>query len=99
MKKIDKLFFASFLGLFILTLCAAFFVLVVHFFLLYFDDMIGKGLGLSIYAQLSTYICIGATKQACPLAVLLASMMALGNLGEHHELTALKSAGISMLRA
>lgn len=99
MKKIDKLVFSSFLGLFLLTVCAAFFVLLMQFFLLNFDELIGKGLGLAIYAQLAYYVGILATKQAFPLAILLASIMALGNLGEHHELTALKSAGISLPRA
>jgi lipopolysaccharide export system permease protein len=98
MKKIDKLIFRSFLGLFVLILCAAFFVLLMHFFLLNFDVLIGKGLGLAIYAKLASYVSIWATKQAFPLAILLASIMALGNLGEHYELTALKSAGISLPR-
>ncbi len=98
MKKIDKLVLSSFLGLFALTVCAAFFVLLMQFFLLNFDELIGKGLGLAIYAQLASYVGIWATKQAFPLAILLASIMALGNLGEHYELTALKSAGISLPR-
>jgi lipopolysaccharide export system permease protein len=98
MKKIDKLVLSSFLGLFVLTVCAAFFVLLMQFFLFYFDELIGKGLGLAVYAQLASYVGIGATKQAFPLAILLSSIMALGNLGEHYELTALKSAGISLPR-
>jgi lipopolysaccharide export system permease protein len=36
---------------------------------------------------------------ALPLAVLLSSLMTFGNLGEHFELTAIKSSGISLLRA
>jgi lipopolysaccharide export system permease protein len=98
MKKIDKLILSSFLGLFFLTFCVAFFVLLMQFFLLHFDVLIGKGLGLVIYTQLASYIGIVATKQAFPLAVLLSSIMALGNLGEHCELTALKSAGVSLPR-
>ena len=62
MKKIDKLVFSSFLGLFLLTVCAAFFVLLMQFFLLNFDELIGKGLGLAIYAQLAYYVGILATK-------------------------------------
>src|SRR5688572_16120522 len=38
------------------------------------------------------------TPIAIPLAVLLSSLIAFGNLGEHFELTAIKSAGISLLR-
>jgi lipopolysaccharide export system permease protein len=98
MKKIDKLVLGSFLGLFVLIVCAAFFILLMQFFLVYFDELIGKGLGLTIYAQLAYYVGILATKQAFPVAILLASIMALGSLGEHYELIALKSAGISLLR-
>ena len=98
MKKIDKLILSAFFGLFVLTFCVAFFVLLMQFFLFRFDELIGKGLGLTIYAQLASYVGIIATKQAFPLAILLASIMAMGNLGEHHELTALKSAGISLPR-
>ncbi len=98
MKKIDKLIFRSFLGLFVLTVCAAFFVLLMQFFLVNFNELIGKGLGLTIYVQLASYVGIMATKQAFPLAILLVSIMALGHLSEHHELTALKSAGISLPR-
>jgi len=60
--------------------------------------LIGKGLGWTIYAQLASYVGTSATQQAFPLAILLASIMAMGNLGEHLELTALKSAGISLPR-
>ena len=37
--------------------------------------------------------------QAFPLAILLSSLIAFGNLGESSELTAIKSAGISLLQA
>jgi lipopolysaccharide export system permease protein len=36
---------------------------------------------------------------ALPLAVLLSSLMTFGNLGEHMELTAIKTSGISLVRA
>jgi len=98
MKKIDKLILFSFLGLFVLIFCVAFFVLLMQFFLLHFDALIGKDLGWTVYAQLAFYVGILATKQAFPVAILLGSIMAMGNLGEHHELTALKSAGISLPR-
>lgn len=88
----------SFSRLFLLTACVAFFVLLMQFFLVYLDEMIGKGLGLSIYMQLSAHVCALAIRQAFPLAILLAAMMTLGGLGEHYELTALKGAGISLTR-
>lgn len=37
--------------------------------------------------------------QALPLAILLSSLIAFGNLGESSELTAIKAAGISLMQA
>ena len=65
----------------------------------YFDDIIGKGLGFDVIGQLLFYFAIFMTPIAMPLAVLLSSLIAFGNLGEHFELTAIKSAGISLVRA
>ncbi len=65
----------------------------------YFDDIVGKDLGWDILGQLLFYFAIFMTPIALPLAVLLSSLMTFGNLGEHFELTAIKSAGISLLRA
>jgi lipopolysaccharide export system permease protein len=64
----------------------------------YFDDIIGKGLGWDVVGQLLFYFAIFMTPVALPLAVLLSSLITFGNLGEHFELTAIKSAGISLLR-
>lgn len=64
----------------------------------YFDDIIGKGLDTLVLGELFFYFAIFTVPTAMPLAVLLSSLMAFGNLGEHFELTAIKSAGISLVR-
>jgi lipopolysaccharide export system permease protein len=69
------------------------------YMLKYFDDFIGKDLGFEVFAELIMYFSINMTPVAFPLAVLLSSLMTFGNLGEHFELTAIKSAGISLIRA
>src|SRR4029078_12245469 len=74
------------------------FILLTQHMLKYFDDIIGKGLGIEVIGQLLFYFAIFMTPIAMPLAVLLSSLIAFGNLGEHFELTAIKSAGISLLR-
>lgn len=98
MKKLDKLVLSSFLGPFILTFLVVVFILLTQHMLKYFDDIIGKGLGLDVIGQLLFYFAIFMTPIAMPLAVLLSSLITYGNLGEHFELTAIKSAGISLLR-
>lgn len=98
MKKIDKLVLSSFIGPFILTFLVVVFILLMQHMLKYFDDIIGKGLGWDVVGQLLFYFAIFMTPVAMPLAVLLSSLITFGNLGEHFELTAIKSAGISLLR-
>ena len=98
MKKIDKLILSSFTGPFIMTFLVVVFILLTQHMLKYFDDIIGKDLGWDVLSQLLFYFAIFMTPVAMPLAVLLSALITFGNLGEHFELTAIKSAGISLLR-
>ncbi|MEO1052071.1 MAG: LptF/LptG family permease, partial [Bacteroidota bacterium] len=99
MKRIDKLIITSFIGPFILTFLVVVFILLTQHMLKYFDDIVGKDLGWDVLGRLLFYFSIFMTPIAMPLAILLSSLMTFGNLGEHFELTAIKSAGISLLRA
>ncbi len=98
MKKLDKLILQSFFGPFILTFLVGVFILLLVHMLKYFDDFIGKDLGFGVFAELMFYFSINTVPMALPLAVLVSSLMTYGRLGEHFELTAIKSAGISLLR-
>jgi lipopolysaccharide export system permease protein len=64
----------------------------------YIDDLVGKGLEMHIITELLVYTAASLVPMAIPLAVLLASLMNMGSLGENYELTALKAAGISLQR-
>jgi lipopolysaccharide export system permease protein len=64
----------------------------------YIEDLVGKGLDWTIIAELLLYSSAGLVPMALPLAILLSSIMIFGNMGEHYELVALKSAGISLQR-
>lgn len=99
MKKIDKLIISSFIGPFVLTFLVVVFILLTQHMLKYFDDIIGKDLGWDVLGTLLFYFAIFMTPVALPLAVLLSSLIAFGNLGEHFELTAVKSLGISLVRS
>lgn len=98
MKKLDKLLLKSFLGPFILTFVVVVFILLTQYMLKYFEEFVGKDLGFYVFVELIMYFSINMTPMALPLAVLLSSLMTFGNLGEHFELTAIKSAGISLTR-
>jgi len=64
----------------------------------YVDDLVGKGLEFSVLAEMIFYASFGLLPYAFPLAMLLASIMTFGSLGENYELLAMKSAGISLFR-
>jgi lipopolysaccharide export system permease protein len=97
-KKLDTLIIKAFIGPFFATFFIALFVLVMQFFWLYIDDLVGKGLDLGTLAHLTGLVAINWVPLALPLALLLSSIMTFGNLGESFELVAIKSAGIPLLR-
>lgn len=96
--KLDKLIVKSFAGPFITTFFVTLLVLVIQFFWLYIDDFVGKGLGAGVILEFILYQSAVLVPLALPLAVLLSSLMTFGDMGEHFELVAIKSAGISLLR-
>lgn len=97
-KKLDLLIIKAFIGPFIATFFITLFVLVLQFFWLYIDDIVGKGVDLFTVLRLISYVSATLVPLALPLAVLLSSIMTFGNLGETFELIAIKSAGIPLLR-
>jgi len=97
-KKLDKLILRAFIGPFIATFFITLFVLVLQFFWLYIDDIVGKGVDLIIIGKLVAFVGATVVPLALPLAILLSSIMTFGNLGESFELVAIKSAGIPLLR-
>ncbi len=96
MKKIYLLVLRSYLGPLILTFFVAVFILLMQFLWRYIDDLVGKGLEWYIVLELLFYASSTFVPLALPLAILLSSIMTFGNLGEHYELVAMKSAGISL---
>lgn len=99
MKKLHLYMLRSYLGPFVLTFFITIFVLLMQFLWKYVDDLVGKGLDAAVISQLLFYASATFVPMALPLAVLLSSLMTFGNLGEHYELVAFKSAGISLSRA
>lgn len=97
-KKLDILLVKSFVGPFIVTFFVSLFVLMMQFFWLYMDELIGKGVDTLLLIELLLHMSAILVPLALPLAVLLSSIMTFGNLGENFELVAIKSSGISLLR-
>lgn len=98
MKKIDLLIVRSFLPPLIMWTLIAMFIFNMQFLWKYIDDIIGKGLDLSIILELLFYQSLAMIPRAMVFGVLIAAVMTLGNLAEHYELVTLKSAGVSLFR-
>jgi len=98
LKKLYIFILKSYSGPLVMTFFIALFILVMQFLWQYVDEMVGKGLELSVLAELMFYASVQVIPMALPLAILLASLMTFGNMGENYELTAMKAAGISLQR-
>lgn len=88
----------TFLPLFAMTFLIVLFIVLMQFLWKYIDSLVGKGLGLDVLGELFFYAALSMVPMALPLAILLASLMTFGNLGEKFELTAMKASGISLIR-
>ena len=97
-KRLYTFILQTFLPLFLMTFCICLFIVLMQFLWKHIDDLVGKGLDVSVIAELFFYAALTMVPLALPLAILLASLMVFGNLGEKLELTAMKSAGVSLFR-
>lgn len=98
LKRTTRLLLRSFVGPFIITFLVALFFLDMQFLWVYADELIGKGLAWHVVLELLLYASARLVNLALPLAILMSSIMTLGSLAEHGELTAMKSAGMKLGR-
>ena len=97
-KRLDIFIIKSFLLLFVGTFFICLFIFMMQFLWKYVDELVGKGLEMSVLAQFFFYSALSLVPMSLPLAVLLASLITFGNFGERFELLAMKAAGISLLK-
>lgn len=98
MKKLDIFVLKKFLLLFAGSFFVCLFVFMMQFTWRFIDDLIGKGLSLDVMAQFFWYMALTLVPTSLPLAVLLASLITFGNMGESLELLSMKAAGVSLIR-
>lgn len=94
MKIVYRYIIKNFLGPLVLTFFVAIFILLMQFLWKYVDDLVGKGLEIHVLLKFMFYAAGSLMNMALPLAILLASLMTFGNMGERLEVVAMKSAGI-----
>ncbi len=97
-KRLYTFMLQSFLPLFMMTFFICLFIVLMQFLWRYIDDLVGKGLTVDVIAELFFYAALTMVPMALPLAILLASLMTFGNLGERFELTAMKASGVSLFK-
>ena len=98
-KRLYLFMLQSFLPLFMMTFVICLFIVLMQFLWKYIDDLVGKGLEMSVILELFLYAALTMVPLALPLAILLASLMTFGNLGEQFELTAMKASGVSLIKS
>lgn len=98
MRRLDRFMLKSFIGPFVAILAVVVFVLILQFLWLYIDELVGKGLGLSVILEFLFWGACTTLPLSLPLATLLSSMMVIGQLGENNELLAIKAAGVPFYR-
>lgn len=97
-KRLYTFMLQRFVPLLVMTFFICLFIVLMQFLWKFLDDLVGKGLGIRVIGELFFYAALSMVPTALPLAVLLASLMTFGNLGEKFELTAMKASGISLFR-
>ncbi len=97
-KRLYSFILEAFLPLLLGTFGVCLFIMLMQFLWKYVEGLVGKGIEIQILAEMFFYVALYLAPMTLPLAVLLASLMTFGNLGEHFELLAMKAAGVSLLR-
>lgn len=97
-KKLDLYILKKFLPLFFGAFFICLFVFMMQFTWRYVDELIGKGLSMDILAKFFWHMGITLVPTSLPLAVLLASLITFGNMGEQLELLSMKAAGVPLIR-
>ncbi len=79
MKRLYSYMLQRFLPLLAMTFFICLFIVLMQFLWRFVDDLVGKGLSVSVIAELFFYAALTMVPTALPLAVLLASLMVFGN--------------------
>jgi len=97
-KKLDIFVLKSFGFMFVGTFFICLFIFIMQLLWLYVDELVGKGIPMDVLVKFFYYAALTLVPKSLPLAVLLAALITFGNFGERMELTAMKAAGVPLLR-
>lgn len=97
-KRLDLYILKNFLLLFAGTFFVCLFIFMMQFLWKSINALVGKGLSWDVLTQFFFYAGLTLVPMSLPLAVLLASLISFGNMGEKLELLSMKAAGIPLVR-
>ena len=86
------------IGAFIFSLCTLMFIFLLQFVMKFIDQLVGKGLSAWTILELITLNLAWMLVLAVPMSVLVAVLMAFGDLSSKNEVTAMKACGVSIYR-
>ena len=98
LKRLDIYILKQFVLLFAGTFFICLFILLMQFIWRYVDDLVGKGLTMSVLAKFMFHASVTLVPTSLPLAILLAALISFGNMGERLELLSMKAAGVPLVR-
>lgn len=98
MKKLYIYVIKTFIPLLLGSFAVAWFIVVMQLLWRFVGDIVGKGVDTIVFLKLMFYAAMTVAPLGLVLAMLVASLMTFGNLGERLELLAMRSAGIPLIR-
>jgi lipopolysaccharide export system permease protein len=87
------------IGPFIFGTSCVVFIFLLQFIFKFLNELVGKGLGYDVILKFVVYNLAWMLVLAVPMGMLVATLMAYGKLSGNNELTIMKSAGASAMRA
>ncbi len=86
------------IGPFLFSLVTLIFMLLFNFLTKFADRLVGKGLGFWVITKLIIYNLAWMVVLVVPMSVLVATLMAYGNMSNNNEISIMKASGISIYK-
>ncbi|MFZ2324232.1 MAG: LptF/LptG family permease [Ignavibacteriaceae bacterium] len=83
---------------FLFSLITLIFIFLLQFMMKFADRLVGKGLDTWVIIKLIIYNLSWMVVLVVPMATLVATLMAFGNMSQNNEVTIMKSSGISLYK-
>ncbi len=97
-KKLHIYVIKTFAPLLLGSFSVAWFIVVIQLLWRFVGDIVGKGVDTIVFLKLLFYAAMTVAPLGLILAMLVASLMTFGNLGERLELLSMRAAGIPFVR-